>query len=58
MTRPEPHTVAVELSRLLPAITEYSLAVVSFNLDRLLAFIDDVSVQDSSAGMIQQSLDQ
>jgi hypothetical protein len=36
----------------------YSVAVVSFNLDRRLAFIDDVSVQESSAGKIQQSLDQ
>jgi hypothetical protein len=56
MTQPEPHTAAVELCRLLPAMMANRVAVVGFNQDRRLAFIDDARAQDSNAGNIQQSL--
>ena len=58
MTRPEPHTIAVKFGRLSSTIMAYSVVTVGFNLDRRLAFIDDVHAQDSNAGKIQQSLNQ
>ena len=53
MTQPEPRTVDAELGGLLPAIMAYPVIVGGFNLNRHLALIDNVRIQDVIAHRIQ-----